>query len=56
MLNHAAGAAVPVCWLGEGDEGAEQQQQQQQLMLLPLWVGVEQAVLMVGTGVSGISG
>jgi hypothetical protein len=26
MLNHAAGAAVPVCWLAEGNEGAEQQQ------------------------------
>jgi hypothetical protein len=28
MLNHAAGAAVPVCWLGEADEGAVQQEQQ----------------------------
>lgn len=26
MLNHAAGAAVPVCWLGLGGEGVEQQQ------------------------------
>lgn len=29
MLNHTAGAAVPVCWLGEAEEGAQQQKQEQ---------------------------